>query len=144
MKLVINFFFKIIVYTPLYYFHFSCRRSEKKIRRIFLRVISQIREWYRIFDPSWNPRLVMRIKRYKKAYKCLSFYINNFGFHKPFQLLIDGTFCFAALQVSLPHTWTKNAPLSNLYVGSISIVISRVVFKSKRIFQNIWEVKSNF
>lgn len=42
----------------------------------------------------------MKIKRYKKAYKNLNFYVNNFGFHKPFQLLIDGTFCFAALQVN--------------------------------------------
>lgn len=43
----------------------------------------------------------MRIRRYKKAFKSLSFYVNNFGFHKPFQLLIDGTFCFAALVVSV-------------------------------------------
>lgn len=42
----------------------------------------------------------MRINRQKKVNKYLRFYINNFGFHKPYQVLIDGTFCFIALEVS--------------------------------------------
>ncbi|XP_073987825.1 rRNA-processing protein UTP23 homolog [Rhodnius prolixus] len=40
----------------------------------------------------------MRINRQKKVNKYLRFYINNFGFHKPYQVLIDGTFCFIALE----------------------------------------------
>ncbi|XP_063375869.1 rRNA-processing protein UTP23 homolog [Cydia fagiglandana] len=38
----------------------------------------------------------MKITRYKKVQKYLKFYYNNFGFHQPYQVLIDGTFCFAA------------------------------------------------
>lgn len=41
----------------------------------------------------------MKIKRYKKVNRHLNFYVNNFGFHHPYQVLVDGTFCFAALQV---------------------------------------------
>ncbi|KAL7829645.1 hypothetical protein AOLI_G00305300 [Acnodon oligacanthus] len=40
----------------------------------------------------------MKIKRQKQAKKTLSFYKHNFGFREPFQLLIDGTFCQAALK----------------------------------------------
>ncbi|CAG9769769.1 unnamed protein product [Ceutorhynchus assimilis] len=39
----------------------------------------------------------MKIRRYKKVNKNLNYYTNNFGFRKPYQLLADGTFCFAAL-----------------------------------------------
>nr|CAI5817905.1 unnamed protein product [Callosobruchus analis] len=39
----------------------------------------------------------MKIKRYKKLNKHLSFFVNNFGFRQPYQLLVDGTFCYAAL-----------------------------------------------
>ncbi|XP_063903258.1 rRNA-processing protein UTP23 homolog [Zophobas morio] len=39
----------------------------------------------------------MKIKRYKKVNKHLNFYVNNFGFRHPYQVLVDGTFCFAAL-----------------------------------------------
>lgn len=36
--------------------------------------------------------------RNKKARKNLGFYVNNYKFHQPFQILIDGTFAFTALQ----------------------------------------------
>jgi len=42
----------------------------------------------------------MKIKRYKKVQKYMNFYINNFGFRVPYQILIDATFCLAALKVS--------------------------------------------
>jgi len=42
----------------------------------------------------------MKTSRTKKARKTLGFYVNNYKFHQPFQVLIDGTFAFAALQVS--------------------------------------------
>lgn len=43
----------------------------------------------------------MKISRHKKAQKYMSFYVNNFGFRQPFQILIDATFCFAAVKVIL-------------------------------------------
>lgn len=47
----------------------------------------------------------MKIARYKKASKTLSFYKNNFGFRTPYQILIDATFCQAALVVNTPFTF---------------------------------------
>lgn len=43
----------------------------------------------------------MRIKRLKNKDLRLKFYINNFGFRKPFQVLVDGTFCYEALKSKL-------------------------------------------
>ncbi|XP_051949330.1 rRNA-processing protein UTP23 homolog [Xyrauchen texanus] len=40
----------------------------------------------------------MKIKRQKHAKKTISFYKYNFLFRQPFQILIDGTFCQAALK----------------------------------------------
>ncbi|XP_018587310.1 rRNA-processing protein UTP23 homolog [Scleropages formosus] len=40
----------------------------------------------------------MKIKRQKQAKKTLSFYKYNFSFREPFQILLDGTFCQAALK----------------------------------------------
>nr|XP_024215895.1 rRNA-processing protein UTP23 homolog isoform X2 [Halyomorpha halys] len=40
----------------------------------------------------------MRINRQKKVSRILRFYCNNFGFRKPYQVLVDGTFCNTALQ----------------------------------------------
>ncbi|XP_071754514.1 rRNA-processing protein UTP23 homolog [Centroberyx gerrardi] len=40
----------------------------------------------------------MGLKRQKQAKKTISFYKYNFSFRQPFQILIDGTFCQAALK----------------------------------------------
>lgn len=40
----------------------------------------------------------MKIKRQKQAKKTINFYKYNFSFREPFQILIDGTFCQAALK----------------------------------------------
>ncbi|XP_041045423.1 rRNA-processing protein UTP23 homolog [Carcharodon carcharias] len=40
----------------------------------------------------------MKIKRQKTAKKLLAFYKYNYGFREPFQILLDGTFCQAALK----------------------------------------------
>uniref|UniRef100_A0A023GJM5 rRNA-processing protein UTP23 homolog n=1 Tax=Amblyomma triste TaxID=251400 RepID=A0A023GJM5_AMBTT len=40
----------------------------------------------------------MRINRYKRVQRRLSFYKNAFGFRPPYQILVDGTFCAAALK----------------------------------------------
>lgn len=51
----------------------------------------------------------MKINRYKKVNKILKFYSNNFGFRKPYQVLIDGTICVAALQskVNIQEQFSK-------------------------------------
>lgn len=43
----------------------------------------------------------MKSTRQKKARKNLGFFINNFKFRSPFQVLIDGTFALAALEVCI-------------------------------------------
>lgn len=40
----------------------------------------------------------MKIKRYKKAQRYLTFYRNHFEFRSPYQILLDATFCQAALK----------------------------------------------
>ena len=40
----------------------------------------------------------MKIKRHKHIRKVLTFYNSNFGFKPPYNVLIDGTFCKAALK----------------------------------------------
>ncbi|XP_060678809.1 rRNA-processing protein UTP23 homolog [Hemiscyllium ocellatum] len=40
----------------------------------------------------------MKIKRQKTAKKLLSFYRHNYSFREPYQILLDGTFCQAALK----------------------------------------------
>uniref|UniRef100_A0A8D0KMZ6 rRNA-processing protein UTP23 homolog n=1 Tax=Salvator merianae TaxID=96440 RepID=A0A8D0KMZ6_SALMN len=40
----------------------------------------------------------MKITRQKHAKKHMGFYKHNFGFREPFQVLLDGTFCQAALR----------------------------------------------
>ncbi|XP_050442964.1 rRNA-processing protein UTP23 homolog [Adelges cooleyi] len=40
----------------------------------------------------------MRLKRHQKAERNINFYCVNFGFRKPFQILVDGTFCMASAQ----------------------------------------------
>lgn len=40
----------------------------------------------------------MKIRRRKKIQRTLAFFKNNFGFHSPFRVVVDGTFCQAALK----------------------------------------------
>eukprot|EP00041_Stephanoeca_diplocostata_P009579 m.148184 g.148184 ORF g.148184 m.148184 type:complete len:228 (+) comp17798_c0_seq1:248-931(+) len=40
----------------------------------------------------------MKVKRLKRARKLLQLYTSSFGFREPFQILVDGTFCQAALE----------------------------------------------
>lgn len=39
----------------------------------------------------------MKITRYKRCQRYLSFYRNNFDFRPPYQIILDATFCQAAL-----------------------------------------------
>lgn len=43
----------------------------------------------------------MKVTRLKKSNKRINFFINHFGFHLPIQVLLDGTFCFAAFKVNI-------------------------------------------
>lgn len=40
----------------------------------------------------------MKIRRKKRVQRALSFFKNNFGFHPPYRVIVDGTFCQAALK----------------------------------------------
>lgn len=40
----------------------------------------------------------MKISRFKRAHKTLTFFATNFGYREPYQILVDGTFCQKALQ----------------------------------------------
>lgn len=40
----------------------------------------------------------MKITQKRKVNRYMSFFRNNFGFHTPYQILIDGPFCLAALE----------------------------------------------
>lgn len=42
----------------------------------------------------------MKHNRAKKVKKNINFFVNNYNFRKPYQILIDGTFTLAALKVS--------------------------------------------
>lgn len=50
----------------------------------------------------------MRLKRHQKAERNINFYCVNFGFRKPFQILVDGTFCMASAQVTINCDNKKN------------------------------------
>lgn len=43
----------------------------------------------------------MKINRYKRVQRHLTFYKNAFGFRAPYQILVDGTFCAAALKYKI-------------------------------------------
>lgn len=54
-----------------------------------------------VFQKSKYLRLIilqMKVKRQKKVAKVLSFYSINFGMKAPYNVLVDGTFCKAALE----------------------------------------------
>ena len=43
----------------------------------------------------------MKVKRHKAAKKQLSIYKNVFKLHEPYQILVDGTFCHAAIHTRI-------------------------------------------
>ncbi|CAG4942903.1 unnamed protein product [Colias eurytheme] len=67
----------------------------------------------------------MKIARYKKAQKYLKFYYNNYGFHQPYQVLIDGTFCFAAFK---EHINIKDQ-IPNYLNGKVKLLTTRCIIK---------------
>ncbi|XP_047544725.1 rRNA-processing protein UTP23 homolog [Vanessa atalanta] len=67
----------------------------------------------------------MKITRYKKVQKYLKFYYNNYGFHQPYQVLIDGTFCFSAFK---EHINIRDQ-LSKYLNGSVKLLTTRCIIK---------------
>jgi len=65
----------------------------------------------------------MKIKRYKRAQRLLGFYRHNFGFQIPFRILLDGTFCQAALdnKINLMEQMPKylNCPVELCTTGCV-------------------------
>lgn len=62
----------------------------------------------------------MRLKRHQKAERNIGFYCVNFGFRKPFQILVDGTFCMASAQVSS----TIMRSLNSTYLTVIGTIVA--------------------
>lgn len=74
----------------------------------------------------------MKTSRTKKARKTLGFYVNNYKFHQPFQILIDGTFAFAALQVNYTRYFPSIYLLANFIMFTYNVYfICLVPFQNK-------------
>ena len=43
----------------------------------------------------------MKVKRQKRVRKLVSFYTTNYGLSAPYKILLDGTFCKAALKFQI-------------------------------------------
>lgn len=70
----------------------------------------------------------MKIKRYKKADRFMSFYKNNFGFREPFQILLDGTFC----QVALTHQVNIQDQLPRYLSGECKLLTTACVVEETK------------
>ncbi|XP_038601902.1 rRNA-processing protein UTP23 homolog [Tachyglossus aculeatus] len=67
----------------------------------------------------------MKVKRQKHAKKHLAFYRHNFGFREPYQLLLDGTFCQAALRGRV----LLREQLPRYLLGQVQLCTTRCVLK---------------
>uniref|UniRef100_A0A8C5MGW5 rRNA-processing protein UTP23 homolog n=1 Tax=Leptobrachium leishanense TaxID=445787 RepID=A0A8C5MGW5_9ANUR len=67
----------------------------------------------------------MKIKRQKHAKKTLTFYKYSFGFREPYQVLLDGTFCQAALKNKIQI----KEQLPKYLMGEVQLCTSRCVLK---------------
>ncbi|XP_053103470.1 rRNA-processing protein UTP23 homolog isoform X2 [Hemicordylus capensis] len=67
----------------------------------------------------------MKIKRQKHAKKNMGFYKYNFGFREPFQVLLDGTFCQAALRNKIQI----REQLPGYLAGATQLCTTRCVLK---------------
>nr|XP_056710667.1 rRNA-processing protein UTP23 homolog [Euleptes europaea] len=67
----------------------------------------------------------MKIKRQKHAKKHVGFYKHSFGFREPFQVLLDGTFCQAALRNKIQI----REQLPGYLAGAAQLCTTRCVLK---------------
>ena len=78
----------------------------------------------------------MKIKRQKKVGRILSFFKNNYGHRPPFQVLIDGTFTQACLQVL-----TKVILLKAVFCLIFASVLFQLIFQLIFRFSNFEVLK---
>ncbi|XP_075070086.1 rRNA-processing protein UTP23 homolog [Mixophyes fleayi] len=67
----------------------------------------------------------MKITRQKHVKKHLSFYRNNFRFREPYQVLLDGTFCQAALRNKIQI----KEQMPKYFTGDVQLCTSHCVLK---------------
>lgn len=67
----------------------------------------------------------MKVKRVKHARKYLTLFKNSFGIFEPYQILVDGTFCQAALQTKI----SIKEQLPKYLDGSIQLLTTRCVIE---------------
>ena len=65
----------------------------------------------------------MKVKRQKRVRKILSFYSTNYGHEAPYKVLLDGTFCKAALKFKL----NINEQLCKYLEGEVKLCTTRCV-----------------
>ncbi|XP_058807639.1 rRNA-processing protein UTP23 homolog [Phymastichus coffea] len=65
----------------------------------------------------------MKIQRLKKVQKNIGFYVNNFKFRQPYQILIDGTFSFAALE----NKFNIHEQLSKYFQSQVKLLTTQCV-----------------
>ncbi|XP_046391110.1 rRNA-processing protein UTP23 homolog [Ischnura elegans] len=65
----------------------------------------------------------MKVKRQKKVHRFLSFFCNNYGFRQPYQILVDGTICLAALTNKV----TLKDVIPKYFDGSVKLLTTQCV-----------------
>ncbi|XP_047105695.1 LOW QUALITY PROTEIN: rRNA-processing protein UTP23 homolog [Schistocerca piceifrons] len=77
----------------------------------------------------------MKISRHKKVHKYLNFFCNNYGFRQPYQILIDGTICFAALKNKL----SLKEQLPKYLGGDVKLLTTPcVILETERLGPNLY------
>ncbi|KAL0962483.1 hypothetical protein UPYG_G00340610 [Umbra pygmaea] len=79
----------------------------------------------------------MKVKRQKQAKKIISFYKYSFGFREPFQILIDGTFCQAALKNKIQI----KEQLPKYLMGELQLCTTNCVLKELDTIKELWGAK---
>ncbi|KAL0612371.1 LOW QUALITY PROTEIN: rRNA-processing protein UTP23-like protein [Plecturocebus cupreus] len=81
--------------------------------------------YMRLVISVWPKEYGMKITRQKQAKKHLGFFRNNFGVHEPYQILLDGTFCQAALRGCIQ----LREQLPRYLMGETQLCTTRCVLK---------------
>ena len=67
----------------------------------------------------------MKINRLKRTQATLTFYKNNFGFHPPYKILIDRTFCNLCIKLG----FDLNSQISKYLQSDLILYTTRCVIK---------------
>ena len=111
----IYFYFQVIhmILRSPYSCYSWCPHNSPKYKHRSL--INLVKSWYlncsfiANFSIQVEPWHKMKVKRHKHVRKVLTFYQNNFSLKAPYHVLVDGTFCRAALtcQVNIQEQMPK-------------------------------------